>query len=311
MRSTVFNAGFNKKNSMLFVLSLLLVGCQQPILGPQGYIRNHHYDYKDSQSVQALKLPPDVQAQPRVAFYPVPEKAGDTNTEKQSAALSKFANEFHQLPPDSKLSNVRKHMQYAGEMVTAKSLGFTINQLIDDARQQHPQTQVAQEQLLQESETNKTNLFLPTKATSPLRSEMNINRVGANSGYAKKHNPVAKEQHVLVMYHRDPKVWEGLKNSLPLAGFRILIAEEVSQTFYVVFPKDTGGKIIKETPIYQLHLVHEQIGKKPVTIAFLTDSMNNPLPPTRTKRLLADMNAGLLGKTEFSWLDMIQGIFND
>lgn len=86
------------------------------------------------------------------------------------------------------------------------------------------------------------------------------------------------------------QTWAMLNNVLPQAGYKVLVQNPETKTFYIV---DTQKKVTRDTPIYQLHLRNSEMG----TQIFVTDNNDQPVAMDTAQPILNNINNKILNPT--------------
>jgi len=95
-------------------------------------------------------------------------------------------------------------------------------------------------------------------------------------------------------------VWQSMEKALKVAKYPVVGKVKDLKTYFIVDAPGDGGRVRKETPIYQLHLIPQDDN----TIVYVTDNDGQQLTNKVSETVLNDVNLGLQGKRKinvFKW----------
>jgi len=328
---------FCKKSAtlLLAIFMMPLMSSCQHLVGERGLIYDHYNDYKQDQEENELLSPHEIKAIAREEFYPIaPQVHQTTHTSMMPLHVDATTQE---LPPDSALALSYRYLEFAGTVVPISNAHISKVTLLHIAKAANPSattTTTAPLATTPEATGKKSGSFLkhvglgPTEHEGGYRSEIDLNRIGTNSGYVKINKKHAQEQHVLLIHNTMPegysaKLMNALQYALRVNGFRVVGMNATQDTIYFISLRSGDQSVLPETPVYQLHLWHNvadiqqkqrasftEMSKKSETpcIVFITDNHGQFLNVERAKRILNKLNTALLGQREFSYLQWIKEV---
>lgn len=101
------------------------------------------------------------------------------------------------------------------------------------------------------------------------------------------------------------QTWSAIGDGLKDASYGIVNENKKSGVYYLVDIPATGGRLKRDTPIYQLHLRDTDSG----AVASITDNEGKLIDPTIAQRILTDLNKALAGKAPSSFSRWVKNLF--
>jgi uncharacterized lipoprotein len=263
----------NNQKFCFFVLCIwltTLVGCSS-LYGEKGIITDRNNEYQTVQTIPPLRVPASLTATQLTTDYIVPEI---TTQQKQALPMA---------PPGSLAERVSKNKSSI-EVEKAQFKQHDIHSNTIAAPEVNPE--VAPDAMNQSISNNTpaVSLNLPERSVSQ------------NAG--------AKKEEVLIVPLPLIASWKLVGSAISQTEYRVILSNQKENTYYILDTFVTKGRVIKETPIYQVHLrvptnrnIVAQKGQE-ITEVYLTDNEGGFVSRQVNKRILGDINDVLQGRTK-------------
>lgn len=86
------------------------------------------------------------------------------------------------------------------------------------------------------------------------------------------------------------QAWSAVGKALPASGYQVMEQDNVSGIYYILDKVSSGGKIKRDTPIYQMKL---QKDGESTTLVTLSNAQSQPVDPALAKRILGAVKGQL------------------
>ncbi len=271
------------KYGLIIFLFSGLTGCDtmDTLFSKQHVVYNREYDYLQSTSVPQLAVPPGVDSSQLGNKFVIP---GDE--------YPKHLQRTSMVPPGS-MEDLVARGQLPASIIKSDQIPNTPLPSTTEENGEMPtpeQNETAETAPSLTPELASTAVSHPTThpATAMRATRATIAAANPQAGLANT-NMVNYPQ--LTVTKPAEQVWNNVGSALQKAGYKVLLQDKRVNIFYILDLTATKGKILKTTPMYQVHLNAVNASTTAITV---TDNNGGPIDNKNAQRILDSIQWNLV-----------------